>query len=173
METPEVLSLLEWYNGYSQEYGIENIAAFHTAYGGNNFGRNSPKASITPVNWRSGRSGLGSINDVGEYGPDLNFGVTKVPSPSAAINGKPGKLQANLYLVPSGAANVGSRLCLQSSAYSSSKWVALNKAVPDSVTPSRISNATDSEVEAASADWLPFARDEILPNAWAVPPCLG
>lgn len=48
----------------------------------------------------------------------------------------------------------------------------LHKAVPDSVTPSRISNATDPEIEAA-ADWLPFARDAILPNAWEVPSMPG
>ena len=172
METPEVLSLLEWYNGYSQEYGIENIAAFHTAYGGNNFGRNSPEGLYYTGQLAIWQIGTWLYNDVGEYGPDLNFGVTKVPSPSAAINGKPGKLQANLYLVPSGAANVEGGYAF-SSFMSSSKWVALNKAVPDSVTPSRISNATDSEVEAASADWLLFARDEILPNAWAVPSMPG
>ncbi len=109
---------------------------------------------------------------MGEYGPDLNLDVAKVPSPSTAANGKPGKLQANLYLVPSGAANVEGGYAF-SSFMSSFQWVALNKAVPDSVTPSRISNATDAEVESASADWLPFARNEILPNAWAVPSMPG
>lgn len=109
---------------------------------------------------------------MGKYGSDLNFGVSKVPLPAGRANGKPGKLQANLYLVFSGASKVEGGYSF-SSFMSSSKWVALNKAVPDSATPSRVSNATDSEVEAACADWLPFARDEILPNAWVVPSMPG
>ncbi len=172
LDSPEALALLEWYNGYADEYGIENIAAFRTTYGGNGFGRNSPDGLYYTGQIATWQIGSWLYNDVGEYGPDLNFDVTKVPSPSTATNGKPGKLQANLYFVPSGAANVegGYAFC---SFMSSSKWVALNKAVPDSVTPSRISNATDPEIEAAAADWLPYARDEILPHAWAVPSMPG
>lgn len=172
LETPEVLSLLEWYNGYSREYGIENIAAFHTAFGGNGFGRNSPEGLYYTGQLAIWQIGTWLYNDIGEYGPNLNFGVSQVPSPSAAANGKPGKLQANLYFVPAGAANVDGGYAF-SSFMSRSKWVALHKAVPDSVTPSRISNAMDPEIEAAAADWLPFARDAILPNAWAVPSMPG
>ena len=172
LDAPEPLALLEWYDSYAKEYGIENIAAFRTAYGGNGFGRNSPDGLYYTGQIATWQIGSWLYNDVGEYGPDLNFDVTKVPSPSTATNGQPGKLQANLYFVPSGAANVegGYAFC---SFMSSSKWVALNKAVPDSVTPSRISNATDPEIEAAAADWLPYARDEILPHAWAVPSMPG
>lgn len=172
LDNPDALSLLEWYNGYNQEYGIENIAAFRTAFGGNGFGRNSPEGLYYTGQIATWQIGSWLYNDVGEYGPDLNFGVTKVPSPSTATDGRPGKLQANLYLVPTGANNVEGGYAF-SSFMSSSQWVALNKAVPDSVTPSRISNATDPEVEAAAADWMPFARDEILPYAWPVPSMPG
>ncbi len=172
LDNPEALALLEWYNGYSEEYGIENIAAFRTAFGGNSFGRNSPEGLYYTGQLATWQIGTWLYNDVGEYGPDLNFGVTKVPSPSTAAGGKPGKLQANLYFVPTGANNVEGGYAF-SSFMSSSKWVALHKAVPDSVTPSRISNATDPEIEAAAADWLPFARDEILPFAWPVPSMPG
>lgn len=172
LETPAVLSLLEWYDGYSREYGIENIAAFHTAFGGNAFGRNAPEGLYYTGQLAIWQIGTWLYNDVGEYGPDLHFAVNKVPSPSAAANGKPGQRQANLYFVPAGAENVEGGYAF-SSFMSRSKRVALHKAVPDSVTPSRISNATDPEIEAAAADWLPFARDEILPNAWAVPSMPG
>jgi len=50
---------------------------------------------------------------------------------------------------------------------SSDPWVAINKAGPDSVTPSRKQNAMLPELEEA-APWLPVARDQILPNANAV-----
>ncbi len=172
LDNPDALALLEWYNGYSTEYGIENIAAFRTAFGGNAFGRNSPEGLYYTGQIATWQIGSWLYNDVGEYGPDLNFDVTKVPVPSTATQGKPGKLQANLYFVPTGANNVegGYAFC---SFMSSSKWVALNKAVPDSVTPSRISNAMDPEIEAASASWMPFARDEILPFAWPVPSMPG
>jgi len=50
----------------------------------------------------------------------------------------------------------------------SSPWVAINKAVPDSVTPSRKSNAMLPEVEEGQP-WVVMARDEILPFAYPEP----
>ena len=170
LDAPEPLALLEWYDSYAKAYGIENIAAFRTAYGGNGFGRNSPDGLYYTGQIATWQIGSWLYNDIGEYGPDLNFGVTKVPSPSTAANGKPGKLQANLYFVPSGAANVegGYAFC---SFMSSSKWVALNKAVPDSVTPSRISNATDPEIEASAADGCPMPATRSCRTPGPCPPC--
>ena len=162
------LRLLNWYSSYNERYGAENIQAFRTAYGGNAFGRNSPEGLYYTGQLAIWSIGSWLFNDIGEYGPDLNFDVTSIPSPGDITDGYPGKLVANMYFVPKGAQNVEGGFAF-SNFMSSSPWVALNKAVPDSVTPSRISNALDPEVEKASAFWLPFARDNILPNAWAVP----
>ena len=166
------LRLLNWYSSYNERYGADNIQAFRTAYGGNLFGRNSPEGLYYTGQLAVWSLGSWLFNDIGEYGPDLNFGVAAVPSPGDISDGHPGKLVANMYFVPKGANNVPGGFAF-SNFMSSSPWVALNKAVPDSVTPSRISNATDPEVEAASAFWLPFARDNILPSAWAVPSMPG
>jgi maltose-binding protein MalE len=166
-DNERVLQLLNWYASYNERYGAENIGAFRTAYGGNNFGRNSPEGLYYTGQIALWTLGSWSYNDMGEYGPDVDFGVTAVPSPEG-LNGHPGKLVANMYFVPKGAKNVDGGFAF-ANFMSSSPFVALNKAVPDSVTPSRISLANDPEVEAASASWLPFARDEILPNAWPVP----
>jgi multiple sugar transport system substrate-binding protein len=168
IDNERTLQMLEWYQSYNERYGAETIGAFRTAYGGNNFGRNSPEGLYYTGQIAIWTTGSWLFNDIGEYGPDLNFDVTRVPAPASAGNGKPGKLNANMYFVPNGAKNVDGGFAF-ANFMSSSPWVALNKAVPDSVTPSRISNATDPEVEAASGFWLTFARDEILPNAWAVP----
>ena len=166
------LRLLNWYSSYNERYGAENIQAFRTAYGGNFFGRNSPEGLYYTGQIAAWQAGSWLFNDIGEYGPDLNFGVAATPSPSDITDGHPGKLVANMYFVPANAQNVpgGFAFC---NFMSASKWVALNKAVPDSVTPSRISNATDPEVEAAGGFWMPFARDNILPKAWAVPSMPG
>lgn len=168
VDNERTLQMLEWFQSYNERYGAETIGAFRTAYGGNSFGRNSPEGLYYTGQIAVWSIGSWLFNDIGEYGPELNFDVTRVPSPSFAENGKPGKLNANMYFVPSGAKNIDGGFAF-ANFMSSSPWVALNKAVPDSVTPSRISNATNAEVEAASGFWLTFARDEILPNAWAVP----
>ena len=97
LDAPEPLALLEWYDTYAKEYGIENIAAFRTTCGGNGFGHNSPDGLYYTGQIATRQISSWLYNDVGEYGPDLNFGVTKVPSPSTAANGQPGKLQANLF----------------------------------------------------------------------------
>ena len=47
---------------------------------------------------------------------------------------------------------------------SSSPFVAINKALPDSVMPSRRSLATLPEVDQKEGGWTILARDEILPN---------
>ncbi|MEM7127139.1 MAG: extracellular solute-binding protein [Chloroflexota bacterium] len=166
-DNEKVLSLLNWYGKYNETYGVENIGAFRTAYGGNGFGRNSPEGLYYTGQIAVWTLGSWSFNDMGEYGPDVDFDVAAVPSPEGS-GGSPGKLVANMYFVPNGAKNVDGGFAF-ANFMSSSPFVALNKAVPDSVTPSRISLANDPEVEAASARWLPFARDEILPKAWAVP----
>lgn len=163
---PIFIELLNWYKGYAEEYGAEELQAFMTSYQGNNFGRNTPEGI-----YYTGLLGIWHIatwlyNDMKEYGPDVDFGVTKVPSP-AGVDGKPGYLQANVYLVPTGCENPEGGFNF-ANFMSSSPWVAINKAGPDSVTPSREPNAQLPELEEA-APWLPMARDEILPFAWPNP----
>ena len=98
-DNERVLQLLNWYASYNERYGAENIGAFRTAYGGNNFGRNSPEGLYYTGQIALWTLGSWSYNDMGEYGPDVDFGVTAVPSPEG-LNGHPGKLVANMDFVP-------------------------------------------------------------------------
>jgi maltose-binding protein MalE len=77
-----------------------------------------------------------------------------------------------MYLMQAGSKNPAGGFAF-GSFMSSDPWVALNKAVPDSVTPSRKSNANNADVEKA-APWIPMAR-EIIADAWPVPsmPAVG
>jgi len=163
---PAMVDLFKWYKSYATKYGTEELQAFMTTYSGNNYGRNTPEGV-----YYTGKLSIWALatwlyNDMKEYGPKVNFGVTKVPSPKG-VAGKPGHAQANLYLVPKGCKNPEGGFQF-GHFMSSDPWVALNKAVPDSVTPSRKSLASDPEVEKA-APWIKVARDEVMPTAWAVP----
>jgi maltose-binding protein MalE len=101
-----------------------------------------------------------------EYGPEVDFGVAKLPNLQGA-EGKPGSINANMYLVPAnckqpeGGFEFGNFMA-------SDPWVAINKCVPDSVTPSRKSNAMLPEV-LEGLPWVQMAIDEILPNAMPLP----
>ena len=167
INTPEMQEVFNWYKGYYDRYGVENIEAYASTYGGNGFGRNTPEGVYYTGLLAIWTIGSWLVNDMNEYGPDVDFGITKVPSPASAENGRPGQLQANMYLVPQGAANVQGGFDF-ANFMSSSPWVAINKAVVDSVTPSRRSLAELPEVEEA-APWIPLMRDEVLPFALAVP----
>ncbi len=163
---PIFVELLNWYKGYADEYGAEELQAFMTSYAGNSYGRNTPEGI-----YYTGLLSIWSLatwlyNDMKEYGPDVDFGVTKIPSPRG-VTGKPGNLVANVYLVPANCKSPEGGFNF-ANFMSSSPWVAVNKAGPDSVTPSRKLNAMLPELEEA-APWLPMARDEILPSAWANP----
>lgn len=164
---PAMVRVLEWFKGYGDRYGAEQLQAFITSYGGNNFGRNTPQGAYYTGLLSIWNQASWLINDMREYGPDVDFGITSLPSPSDVTDGKPGKLQANLYFVPTGAKNAEGGF-LFANFMSSSPWVALNKAVPDAVTPSRRSLANLPEVEEA-APWITLARDEVLPFAMAQP----
>jgi multiple sugar transport system substrate-binding protein len=163
---PILVELFKWYKGYADRYGAEEIQAFITSYSSQGYGRNTPEGA-----YYNGRIGIWQLatwlyNDMKEYGPDVDFDVAKVPSPKG-VSGKPCNLVANLYFVPAGCQNPAGGFAF-ANFMSSSPWVALNKAVPDSVTPSRRSNAMQPEVEAA-APWIKIARDDILPFAWPEP----
>jgi multiple sugar transport system substrate-binding protein len=161
------VDMLNWHKGYADKYGAEELQAFMSAYGGNNFGRNTPEGV-----YYTGRLALWAVqtwlfNDMKEYGPDVNFDVTKMPSPKGTEGAMPGDLVANMYLVPKGAKQPEGGFQF-GHFMGSDPWVALNKAVPDSVTPSRKSLANDPEVEKA-APWIKIARDEVLPYAYPQP----
>jgi multiple sugar transport system substrate-binding protein len=160
------LDTIKWMKGYADKYGQEELQAFITAYSSQGYGRNTPEGAY--YNGRIGLWGLATwlYNDMKEYGPDVDFDVTKWPSP-AGVEGKPAQLVANLYFVPEGARNPAGGFAF-ANFMSSDPWVALNKAVPDSVTPSRRTNAMLPEVEAA-APWIKMARDDILPYALPEP----
>jgi multiple sugar transport system substrate-binding protein len=163
---PIMLELFDWFKGYTDKYGVEELQAFMTSYSGNNYGRNTPEGI-----YYTGLLGIWQVatwlyNDIREYGPDVDFGVTKVPSP-AGVDGKPCNLVANMYFVPAGCRNPKGGFEF-AWFMGSSPWVAINKAVPDSVTPSRRSNAMLPEVEEGQP-WVVMARDEILPYAWPEP----
>jgi multiple sugar transport system substrate-binding protein len=163
---PIMVDLLNWYKSYADKYGAEELQAFITSYSGNDFGRNTPEGV-----YYTGRLGVWALetwlyNDMKEYGPEVNFGVTKLPSPRG-VEGRPGFLNANMYLVPAnckqpeGGFEFGNFMA-------SDPWVAINKCVPDAVTPSRKSNAMLPEV-LEGLPWAKMAIDEILPAAMPLP----
>jgi maltose-binding protein MalE len=137
-----------------------------TSYSGNAYGRNTPEGVYYTGLLSIWQIATWLYNDMLEYGPDVDFGVTKVPSPRG-VDGKPGQLVANMYFVPTGCQNPDGGFEF-AWFMGSSPWVAANKAGPDSVTPSRVSNALLPELEAVEP-WLAMARDEILPYAWPEP----
>ncbi|MEQ8675259.1 MAG: extracellular solute-binding protein [Aggregatilineales bacterium] len=162
INNPEMLAMFEWLKSFADRYGAENIEAYASTYGGSGFGRQTPDGI-----YYTGRIAIWALNsyiynDMGEYGPDVDFGIAPFPSP-AGVDGAPGDIEANMYLVPVRSANPegGFRFA---NFMTSSKFVALNKSLVDSVMPSRPSLANDPDVEAA-AGWLPLARDEILPRS--------
>ena len=162
---PQMVELLNWQKGYAKKYGTEALQAFSSSYGGNSYGRNTPDGI-----YYTGKIGVWGLatwlyNDMKEYGPKVNFGVAKIPSPKG-VKGKPSFLNANLYLMPAGSKNPAGGFAF-GNFMSSDPWVAVNKAVPDSVTPSRKSNANNPDVEKA-APWIPLAR-EIIADAWPIP----
>jgi len=160
------VAMMEWAASYGEKYKPEEIQAFITSYGGNTFGRNTPQGVYYTGLLAIWALGSWSYNDMGEYGPDVDFDVMGLPSPSTAEGGMPGGVNANMYFVPKGAKNTQGGFDF-ANYMSSDPWVAINKAGPDSVTPSRKQNAMLPELEEA-APWLPVARDQILPNANAV-----
>ena len=112
--------------------------------------------------------GSWAYNDMGEYGPDVNFGVAPMPQLASADDATPGTSNANMYFVPANCANPDGGFAF-SNFMTESPWVAVNKALVDSVMPSRRSLATLPEVEEREGGWTLLARDEILPNALQAP----
>jgi multiple sugar transport system substrate-binding protein len=163
--SPAGVAMMEWAKSYRDKYRPEEIQAFITSHGGNTFGRNTPQGVYYTGLLAIWAQGSWSYNDMGEYGPEVDFGVTSLPSP-AGVAGKPGAVNANMYFVPAGANNSQGGFDF-ANFMSVSPWVAINKAGPDSVTPSRKTNATLPELESAQP-WVAFARDQILPNADAI-----
>ena len=163
---PIMVDLFNWCKGYTDKYGAEEIQAFMSSYSGNSYGRNTPDGVYYTGLLAIWLNRTWLYNDMLEYGPDVDFGVAKPPSPRG-VTGKPADLDANMYLVPAGAQNAAGGFEF-AWFMGSSPWVAINKAVPDSVTPSRLSNAQLPEVEEGQP-WVAMARDEILPYALPVP----
>lgn len=164
-DNEQMLGLFQWFKSYSDTYGAEQIQAFRTAYGGNDFGRNTPQGAYYTGLLNIWMNQTWLINDMREYGPDVEYGVTKVPG--VGDQGKPGNIVSNMYLVPNNTKNAAAGFAF-ANFMSSSPWVALNKTLIDSVTPSRRSLATLPEFE-QQAPWIKLARDEILPFAAADP----
>ena len=171
VNTPEMQEVFAWFKSYDDKYGLDNIEAWASTYGGNGFGRNTPDGVYYTGLLSVWTIGSWLHNDMGEYGADVDFGVVGLPSPMGVENGRPGRLTANMYFVPEGANNVEGGFAF-ANFMSSSPWVAINKAVVDSVTPSRRSLAELPEVEDA-APWIPLMRDEVLPFAMPEPAMAG
>lgn len=163
-----MVALFEWYKSYADRFGAENLQAYADTYGGNAFGRNTPQGIYYTglvVLWVRGSW---AYNDMGEYGPDVDFGVAPMPQLASADDATPGVSNGNMYLVPARCANPDGGFAF-ANFMSSSPFVAINKAMPDSVMPSRPSLATLPEVDEKEGGWTILARDEILPNTRARP----
>ena len=158
-----MITLLEWYKGYADQFGAENLQAYANTYGGNGFGRNTPQGIYYTGLVTFWVLGSWSYNDMGEYGPDVDFGVVPVPTLASADDATPGTSVGNMYFVPANCANPDGGFAF-ANFMSSSPFVAINKALPDSVMPSRRSLATLPEVDQKEGGWTILARDEILPN---------
>ena len=158
-----MITLLNWYKGYAEEFGAENLQAYAATYGGNGFGRNTPQGIYYTGLITFWVLGSWSFNDMGEYGPDVDFGVVPIPTLEGADDATPGTSVGNMYFVPANCANPDGGFAF-ANFMSSSPFVAINKALPDSVMPSRRSLATLPEVDQKEGGWTILARDEILPN---------
>ncbi len=156
------VELLNWYKSYGDKFGVENLAAYRSTYGGNGFGRNSPQGIYYTGLISFWVIGSWLFNDMGEYGPDVDFGVAPIPTVEGAEDATPGTSIGNMYFVPANCANPDGGFAF-ANYMSSSPYVAINKALPDSVMPSRPSLANLPEVAEEGA-WTVLARDEILPN---------
>ncbi|MCY4539495.1 MAG: extracellular solute-binding protein, partial [Chloroflexi bacterium] len=158
-----MIALFEWYKSYADEFGAENLQAYASTFGGNNFGRNTPQGIYYTGLITFWVLGSWSYNDMGEYGPDVDFDVVPVPQLESADDSTPGTSNGNMYLVPANCANPDGGFAF-ANFMSSSPYVAINKALPDSVMPSRRSLANLPEVDEKEGGWTILARDEILPN---------
>ena len=158
-----MITLLEWYKSYADQFGAENLQAYANTYGGNGFGRNTPQGIYYTGLVTFWVLGSWSYNDMGEYGPDVDFGVVPIPKLASADDATPGTSVGNMYFVPANCANPDGGFAF-ANFMSSSPFVAINKALPDSVMPSRQSLATLPEVDQKEGGWTVLARDEILPN---------
>ena len=163
-----MVALLEWYQAYANSLGAENLQAYASTYGGNAFGRNTPQGIYYTGLITMWVRGSWAYNDMGEYGPDVDFGVAPMPTLSSADDATPGTSNANMYFVPANCANPDGGFAF-SNFMTESEWVAVNKALVDSVMPSRQSLATLPEVEEREGGWTILARDEILPNTLQAP----
>ena len=158
-----MIALFEWYKSYADKFGAENLQAYASTYGGNTFGRNTPQGVYYTGLLSFWALGSWSYNDMGEYGPDVDFGVVPLPQRADADDATPGTSTGNMYLVPANCANPDGGFAF-ANFMSSSPFVAINKALPDSVMPSRRSLANLPEVDEKEGGWTILARDEILPN---------
>jgi len=158
-----MIALFEWYKSYADQFGAENLQAYASTYGGNNFGRNTPQGIYYTGLITFWVLGSWSYNDMGEYGPDVDFDVIPIPQLASADDSAPGTSNGNMYLVPANCANPDGGFAF-ANFMSSSPFVAINKALPDSVMPSRRSLANLPEVDEKEGGWTILARDEILPN---------
>lgn len=163
-----MIALLEWYKSYANRFGAENLQAYANTYGGNSFGRNTPQGIYYTGLITMWVRGSWAYNDMGEYGPDVDFGVAPMPQLASADDSTPGTSNANMYFVPANCANPDGGFAF-ANYMSSSPFVAINKALPDSVMPSRASLANLPEVDEKEGGWTILARDEILPNALQAP----
>ena len=159
-----MLALFEWYKSYADQFGASNLKAFADTYQGNSFGRNTPQGVYYTGLLSFWVLGSWSYNDMGEYGPDVDFDVAPIPQLESAEDSTPGTSNGNMYLVPANCANPDGGFAF-ANFVSSSPFVAINKALPDSVMPSRASLANLPEVDEKEGGWTILARDEILPNA--------
>ncbi len=157
------IALLNWYKSYGDKFGVENLAAYASTYGGNGFGRNSPQGIYYTGLISFWVIGSWLFNDMGEYGPDVDFDVAPIPTLASADDATPGTSIANMYFVPANCANPDGGFAF-ANFMSASPFVAINKALPDSVMPSRLSLASLPEVDEKEGGWTVLARDEILPN---------
>ena len=163
-----MIAMFEWHKSYTNRYGAENLQAYASTYGGNNFGRNTPQGIYYTGLIAFWALGSWSFNDMGEYGPDVDFDIVPLPTLASADDASPGTSNGNMYLVPARCANPDGGFAF-ANFMSSSPFVAINKALPDSVMPSRRSLATLPEVDQKEGGWTILARDEILPNTIARP----
>ena len=163
-----MLELFAWYKAYADQFGAENLRAFADTYGGNSFGRNTPQGVYYTGLLSMWVRGSWAYNDMGEYGPDVDFGVAPMPTLASADDATPGTSNGNMYFVPANCANPDGGFAF-SNFMSASPWVAVNKALVDSVMPSRKSLANLPEVEEREGGWTILARDEILPRSLQAP----
>lgn len=162
---PKNIEAFKWLKSFIDNYGVENIQAWIASNQSGQFGRWNPQGPYYTGELGMWVIGQWNYNDIMEYGKDMDFGMTYIPSPDGWPNTS-SRLNSNFYYMPKGAKHP--EAAWEFLKFLSGEYFMRHFVATDAVTPARKGICYDEEF-VSNNPWIVPVRDKLMPNSRAIP----